>query len=132
MRTEVYQDDALPKEMNDLTHQIIGAALQVMHVLGYGFLEKVYENALVIQLRRLGLKVQQQVSLRVYFEGECVGEYVADIMVNDCVIIEMKAVEEIGNAHLAQCLNYLKATNMRVCILMNFGRTKLEWKRVVR
>ena len=111
-----------------LTQQIIGAFYTVYNFLGYGFLEKVYENALAIELRALGLKVEQQARIAVYYSGEIVGEYFADLLVNDFVIIELKATRAIATEHEAQLLNYLKATPFEVGLLLNFG-PKPEIKR---
>ncbi len=103
------------------TDKIIKAFYYVYNKLGYGFLEKVYENALVMVLRQYGCKVAQQVPVKVYFEGELVGDYYADIIVNDCVIVELKTAESIAKAHEAQLVNYLKATDIEVGMLLNFG-----------
>jgi len=104
-----------------LTQQIIGAFYTVYNSLGYGFLEKVYENALAIELRALGLKVEQQARIAVYYAGEVVGEYYADLLINDTVILELKATRTIAPDHDAQLLNYLKATPYEVGLLLNFG-----------
>ncbi len=105
----------------DLTKQIIGAFYTVYNGLGYGFLEKVYENALALELRKSGFYVEQQKSMGVYYDGQLVGEYFADIVVDELVILELKAVREISDEHEAQLLNYLKATTMEVGLLFNFG-----------
>ena len=115
----------------DLSYKIVGLAMQVYNTLGYGFLEKVYENALMVLLRKKGLKAEQQVPLTVYFEGEIVGDYYADIVVEDKIILELKSVEKIIDIHRAQALNYLKATGYRLAILLNFGKEKLEYERIV-
>ena len=104
-----------------LTQQIIGAFYTVYNSLGYGFLEKVYENALAIELRALGLKVEQQARIAVYYAGEVVGEYYADLLINDTVILELKATRTIAPEHEAQLLNYLKATPFEGGLLLNFG-----------
>ena len=104
-----------------LTEQIIGAFYTVYNTLGYGFLEKVYENALAIELRALGFKVEQQARIAVYYAGQVVGEYYADLLINDLVIIELKATRTIAPEHEAQLLNYLKATPYEVGLLLNFG-----------
>ena len=101
---------------------------KVYHRLGYGFLEKVYENALAGELRRMGLKVEQQVKIDVFYEGEIVGEYLADLVVEDVVIIELKASRSLLNEHEAQLLNYLRATPYEVGLLLNFG-PKAEFRR---
>jgi GxxExxY protein len=91
--------------------------------LGYGFLEKVYENAMLIALNDLGVKVRSQVSIEVYFQGQVVGQYFADLLVEESVIVELKAVSHLLNEHLAQVLNYLRATPYEVGMLLNFGPT---------
>jgi GxxExxY protein len=105
----------------DLTEQVIGAFYNVYNKLGHGFLERVYENSLAIALRRVGLEVVQQAPISVRFDGEVVGEYFADLLVNRVVIVEIKAAEKLCEAHEAQLLNYLKATGIEVGLLLNFG-----------
>ena len=114
----------------ELTNTIICAFFKVYNTLGHGFLEKVYENALVIELKKYGLSVTQQVSVKVFYEGEQVGDYFADIIVNGMVILELKAAESLKNEHFAQLTNYLKATDMEVGLLLNFGK-KPEFKRII-
>jgi GxxExxY protein len=106
---------------SDLTKEIIGAFFKVYNQLGYGFSEKVYENALTIELRKLGLKSIQQDPITVYYDGSIIGEYTADILVNEVVLLELKAVRQLCNEHEAQLLNYLKATSIEVGLLLNFG-----------
>jgi len=115
----------------DLTEQIIGAAMEVHNTLGSGFLEKVYENALVVELRLRGLAVEQQDSTDVRYKGRVVGQYVADILVEGLVVLELKALDKLTGDHEAQVLNYLKATGLKVGLLINFGRPRLEWERLV-
>ena len=117
------------EEMNALSEKIIGRAFQVSNTLGCGFLEKVYENALVHELRENGLQVKQQEPIKVYYDGVVVGEYFADLLVADTVIVELKATKEISDAFAAQCLNYLKATRLPLCLLLNFGKPRVEIKR---
>ncbi len=106
----------------DLTEKILLAFFKkVYHQLGYGFLEKVYENAMAIELRRMGLQVEQQAKIDVYYEGEIVGEYFADLLVEGKVIVELKAAQAIGADNEAQLLNYLRATPYEVGLLLNFG-----------
>lgn len=105
----------------ETTEEIIGAGCEVWRVLGYGFLEKVYENTLVSEMRRRGLVVQQQVAIDVIYKGEAVGQYIADLVVNNAVLVELKAEKELNLAHQTQLLNYLKATNLPVGMLMDFG-----------
>ncbi len=106
---------------SELTDKIIAAAYDVHNQLGFGFAEKVYENAMAIKLNQKGLKVIQQAPITVYFENHLVGEYFADILVNDLVIVELKSVSELSKAHEAQILNYLKATGIKIGLLINFG-----------
>ena len=116
---------------SEITSEIIGAGCEVWRVFGYEFLEKVYENALVAELRRRGLNVQQQVAIDVVYKSEIVGQYIADLVVNNAVLIELNAEKELQFQHEAQLLNYLKATNLRVGMLMNFGQAGCKWKRLV-
>jgi GxxExxY protein len=118
-------------DINDITYAINGAVFEVNRVLGPGFLEKVYENALLIELRGKGLKAQNQAQIKVVYKGLTVGEYIADILVEDKVIIEIKSVEKLEKIHEAQLLNYLKATVVRVGLLFNFRHSKAEVKRLV-
>src|SRR3954467_4705013 len=104
-----------------ITEPIIQAYYQVYNVLGYGFLEKVYQNAMVLELRKRGLNVVPQGQLLVQYEGEIVGEYYADLLVEGKVIVELKAVEQLAPEHHAQLINYLKASGIEVGLLLNFG-----------
>lgn len=115
---------------DEITEKIISCAYTVMNTLGAGFLEKVYENSLVIELQKNGFKVNQQVPIDVFYDKKKVGEYVADLIVNDSIIIELKAVEEINSVHKAQVINYLRATNLKIGLLINFGKAKVEIKRL--
>jgi GxxExxY protein len=117
--------------INDVTYAINGAVFEINRILGPGFLEKVYENALVFELEKRGLKAESQVPIKVSYKGKVVGEYVADILVEDKVIVELKTVEALDKIHEAQLLNYLKATGIRVGMLMNFKHPKAEIKRMV-
>ncbi len=112
-----------------MTEEIIGAAFTVSNALGCGCLEKVYEIALGIELRKQGLRVQQQFPIRVFYEGVQVGDYFADLLVEDCVIVELKAVERVAEIVQAQCLNYLRGTGLPLCLLINFGKPRVEIKR---
>ncbi|MFK8115673.1 MAG: GxxExxY protein [Rubripirellula sp.] len=104
-------------ELNALTEKIIGCAFQVSNTLGSGFLEKVYENALAIELRKSGLNLKQQAPVNVLYNATVAGEYYADVLVSDTVIVELKAVKGFNDVHAAQCLNYLKATGLPICLL---------------
>lgn len=115
----------------DLSYKIIGLAIQVRKELGFGFLEKVYENALMVLLLENGIKAEQQVPIKVYFHGKVVGDYIADILVEDSIILELKAQEKIIAAHKAQTLNYLKATGLKLAIIFNFGKDRMEHERLV-
>ena len=115
----------------DLTEKIIGVCFEVINELGAGFLESVYQKALVVALMQAGLMVQAQVPLKVVFRGQGVGECIADIIVEGQVVLELKSGKALNAEHEAQLLNYLKATGMKVGLLLNFGRPKLEWKRLV-
>ena len=115
----------------ELTSRIIEAAFAVHNSLGVGFLERVYENALVFELRSRGVSCVQQKSVSVSYKGNTVGDYLADLVVEDRVIVELKACTAIDRVHQAQLMNYLRASRIKVGLLMNFGRPKLECKRVV-
>lgn len=114
----------------ELTHKILEACFEVSNELGAGFLESVYQNALLIALRQKGLLAKSQFPLSVKFRGEVVGQFYADILVNDTVIVELKAVTALAPEHSAQVINYLKATGIEVGLLVNFGRPKVEFKRL--
>jgi GxxExxY protein len=114
-----------------ITEKIIGCAFTVSNTLGAGFVEKVYENALVHEIRKTGLQVDQQPQLRVLYDGIVVGEFAGDVLVENTVLVELKAVKALDEIHMAQCINYLRATGLRICLLLNFGKSKLEVKRIV-
>ena len=118
-------------DINELTYQIRGAVFEVNRILGSGFLEKVYEKALIIELLVRGLRAESQVPIEVIYKDEVVGEYFADIVVEDQVIIELKAVEQLQKIHQAQLLNYMRATGYKVGLLVNFSYPKAEIKRFV-
>ena len=118
-------------EENFITEKIIGAAYKVARTLGYGFLEKVYENAMVLELRKIGLMVKNQFPISVFYEGKVIGEYFADLFVESSVIVELKTVSEIAPIHKAQLLNYLRATKIKTGLLINFGASKVEVKRLL-
>jgi GxxExxY protein len=108
-------------EDDRLTEKIIGSAYRVHNTLGAGFLEKVYENALKIELEKAGLEVKQQTPVNVYYEGQLVGEYYADLWVEKRVIVELKAIRALGTTHEVQLVNYLTATGVDTGLLLNFG-----------
>jgi len=116
----------------ELTDRILGAAMAVSNALGAGFLESVYHRALIIALRDAGLNARSEVAMEVRYKDQLVGEFVADIVVEGRVILELKAVSGITNEHQAQLMNYLFASGMQVGLLLNFGKPRLEWKRLVR
>ena len=111
---------------------IIGCAFRVMNGLGAGFAEKVYENALAHELRKAGLAVVQQQAIAVHYDGIVAGEYLTDLLVDDTIVIELKAVRALDKAHMAQCINYLTATGLHLCLLLNFGKSRVEVQRIVR
>ena len=117
--------------MDAITEKVIACAFRVSNELGAGFSEKVYENALFHEISKSGLEVIQQHRMTVIYDGIEVGNYVADLLVENQVLVELKALAQLTNEHLAQCLNYLKATGHKVCLLINFGKAKVEVKRVV-
>ena len=113
-----------------LTESVIGAIFEVSNTLGAGFFEKVYERALLRELGLRGIRAASQVSLAVTYKGHPVGDYFADLIVEDVLVVELKCVDRLGNEHTAQCLNYLKASGRSLCLLVNFQRPKVEWKRI--
>ena len=112
-----------------LSERIIGSAFRVINMLGSEFLEMVYANALGHELRKVGLNVVQQQGITVQYDGIVVGEYVVDLLVEGTIIIELKAVSALDNTHAAQCLNYLKAIDLKLCLLFHFGKSRLEIRR---
>lgn len=119
------------ERLNDLSRRVIGCAFSVLNTLGAGFLEKVYENALAHEMRAVGLAVAQQYSFRVHYNGVVVGEYWGDLLVEGALLVELKTVKALDDVHRMQCTNYLKASGLRLCLLLNFGKPRLEIKRVV-
>ncbi|MFV9690656.1 MAG: GxxExxY protein [Desulfobacteria bacterium] len=117
--------------VNETTYKINGAVFEVNRIVGSGFLEKVYENALLVELRKRGLRAENQVPIRIQYKGQLVGDYFADIVVEDEVILELKAVIQLQTIHEAQILNYLKATGFKVGMLINFKHPKADIKRLV-
>lgn len=116
--------------LNSISFRINGCAFAVAKQLRAGYLEKVYENALVYEMRKQGLTVSQQVQLEVFYDGVVVGHYIADIIVEETVLVELKATESINDAHIAQALNYLTTTGFPLCLILNFGSPKVQIKRV--
>jgi GxxExxY protein len=115
-------------DINQITYAINGAIFEVNRVLGPGFLEKVYENALLVELKKRGLEAESQAPIKVVYKEETVGEYFADILVEGTIIVELKTVETLDKVHEAQLLNYLKATGMQVGLLVNFKNPKAQIK----
>jgi len=118
-------------ERESLIHQVVGAVYEVSNVLGAGFLEKVYERALLKELRARGIKAETQVPGPIAYKGDCVGEYFIDMLVEDYLLVELKCCDSFSNEHIAQCLNYLRASRKNIALLVNFQKPKAEWKRVV-
>ena len=115
----------------ELSYAIVGMAMKVHRELGPGFLEKVYENALMVLFRNEQIQAEQQSSIKVFFQNEIVGNYVADILVDDKIILELKTVEKITDIHTAQALNYLKATGLHLAIIFNFHSQSLKYERII-
>jgi GxxExxY protein len=116
-------------DINRISERVIGCAFVVSNTLGVGFVEKVYENALVHELRKARISVVQQSPVTVFYDGVVVGSYIADLLVEDAVLVELKAVRVLDAVHSAQCLNYLRATDYGLCLLLNFGTPRIEIKR---
>ena len=114
-----------------LVQDVIGASYEVANALGCGFLEKVYERALQRELKLRGRVVKTQASYSIMYKGGMVGEYFADLVVDNRLVVELKCVEQLSKEHMAQCINYLKASGMRIALLINFERSKVHWKRIV-
>jgi GxxExxY protein len=117
--------------MDGVTERIIGCAFTVANTLGVGFAEKIYENALAYEMRKRGLTVSQQRGIIVRNDNVIMGKNSADMVVNDHIIIELKVTKSIANEHVAQCMNYLRATGESLCLLINFGRPRIEVRRIV-
>ncbi len=118
-------------EINEITEKVIGCIYKVSNTLGGGFVEKVYQNAMFIEVGNSELRVQQQVPIAVRYNGMVVGEFFADLVVEELVLVELKAVKLLDDVHVAQCMNYLRATGLPVCLLVNFYRPKVEIRRLV-
>jgi GxxExxY protein len=116
---------------NSITERLISCVYSASNELGCGFLENVYENAMVVALRNAGLSARQQVRFNLVFQGVIVGEYIADLVVENMVLVELKAVNALDDVHTAQCLNLLRATNLPICLLVNFAKPKAEIRRLI-
>ena len=125
--------DANERELvlKEEVYAVVGAAMEVLNILGHGLIEKPYENALVVELGLRGVQFEQQPRYLVNYKGTVVGEYVPDLIVNEQIVVDTKVIESIGDHELGQMMNYLKITEFKVGIILNFKRAKLEWKRVV-
>jgi len=111
--------------------KVIGGAYEVSNVLGAGFLEKIYERALIEELTLRGVRARAQATFPVAYKGKHIGTYAADLVVDDRLLVEVKCVEQFSNEHLAQCINYLKASGLQLALLINFRHPKVEWRRIV-
>jgi GxxExxY protein len=118
-------------ELDQITEKIIGCAYDVSNSLGSGFIEKVYGNALYHRAVKQGLRAVQQYQMKVMYDGVLVGEFFADLLIEELVLVELKAVRELEDIHVAQAMNYLKASGLPVCLLINFGRPKIEIRHLV-
>jgi GxxExxY protein len=118
-------------EINEITEKVIGCIYKVSNTLGGGFVEKVYQNATFMEIGKEGLRVQQQVSINVKYDDVIVGEFFADLIVEELVLVELKAVKLLDDVHVAQCMNYLRASGLPVCLLVNFYRPKVEIRRLI-
>ncbi|MEJ7701524.1 MAG: GxxExxY protein [Pyrinomonadaceae bacterium] len=127
----LFEQDDSKDEINLITEKIIGCAYKVSNELGCGFLEKVYENALAHEIRKLDLKVEQQKQIKVFYDKTEVGFYETDLLIEDIVLVELKTVKNLDDVHKAQCLNYLKATGLKICLLINFGNPRVDVKRII-
>jgi GxxExxY protein len=120
-----------PRYLDSLTRQVLGAVFEVANTLGSGFLEKVYERALLQELRLRAIRATTQTSFDVRYKEQSVGTYVADLIVEDVLVVELKCVDHLANEHTAHRSNYLRASGLAVCLLINFQKPKVEWKRIV-
>jgi len=117
--------------LDSLVEAVVGAAYEVSNVLGAGFLEKLYERALIEELRLRGIPTTAQTTFPVAYKGKHIGTYAADLVVDGRLLVEIKCAEQLTNEHLAQCINYLKVTGLHLALLLNFRRSRVEWRRVV-
>jgi GxxExxY protein len=116
--------------IDGIAQTVIGCAYEVSNILGPGFLERVYEHAMIRELSMRGLAEECQVRFPVVYKHQCVGEYLADLVVEKCILVELKCVEAFSNEHMAQCINYLTASHLRIALLINFQKPKVKWKRI--
>ena len=114
-----------------MSEKALGAVFEVSNTLGAGFLEKVYQRALLRELSLRGIRATAEASFAITYKGHSVGEYFADLLIEDELVVELKCAERLANEHMAQCLNYLRASGLTLCLLVNFQKPKVEWKRIV-
>jgi GxxExxY protein len=119
------------RRYNELTERVIGCIYAVSNAMGCGFLEKVYRNALHVEQTVNGLVAEPEKKIIITYRGAVVGDYIADLVVEGCILLELKAVQALDDVQMAQCLNYLKATGIKVCLLVNFAKPKVEIRRIV-
>lgn len=124
-------DDPERESLNALAEAVVGAAYEVSNVLGLGFLEKLYERALVKELALRGIPATAQVPYGVIYKGQPIGEYVADLVVDGRLLVELKCAHRLADEHLAQCINYITASGLHLAVLINFQHPKVEWRRIV-
>ncbi|MCK4328812.1 GxxExxY protein [candidate division WOR-3 bacterium] len=115
----------------DLTHKIIGAAMEVHKRVGPGFSEKIYENGFIVELNLQGIPYEQQNRVTINYKGHNIGDYIIDTVVDKRIVVELKALDKINNIHEAQLISYLKASECKVGLIINFGKPSLEWKRIL-
>jgi len=119
-------------QFDSLTERVLGAVFEVSNTLGAGFLEKVYERALLRELNLRGIAATAQAPFNITYKGYSIGEYCADFLIEDILVVELKCTDRLANEHIAQCLNYLKVSGRTICLLVNFQKPQVEWKRIVR
>lgn len=130
-RKEKEPDTEERARLEALVEKVIGAAYEVSNVLGAGFLEKIYERALIEELTLRSVRARPQATFPVGYKGKHIGTYAADLVVDDCLVVEVQCVEQFSNEHLAQCINYLKASGFHLALLIHFRHPKVEWRRIV-
>jgi GxxExxY protein len=123
--------NADPTSLNSLSEKVLGAVFEVSNTLGSGFLEKVYQRALFRELGLRGIQATAEASFAVTYKGYRVGEYFADLLVEGVLVVELKCAAQLVDEHTAQCLNYLRASGLTLCLLVNFQKPKVEWRRIV-
>ena len=119
------------ESLDQLTETVISAVFEVSNTLGAGFLEKVYERALLLELKLRGIQVKPQASFPVRYKGQRIGDFYADLLIENILVIELKCTDRLTNEHMAQCINYLKVSGLHLCLLVNFQKPSVEWKRIV-